>query len=57
MDNWTEGSSYFQAVIVNTSKWLREKPDKFRNIVVNVDFGDNKLRWPEKGSAEFILSE
>jgi hypothetical protein len=57
MDNWTEGSSYFQTVLVNTSKWLREKPDKFRNIVVNVDFGDNKLRWPEKGSAEFILSE
>lgn len=57
VDNWMENKNYFQTVVVNPDKWLREKPDKFRNIVVNVKVGDDKLRWPEKGSAEFILGE
>jgi len=57
VDNWAEGGNYFRTVTINTNKWLREKPNKFRNIVVNVDFDVSKLRWPKKGSAEFVLGK
>ena len=57
VDNWQEGENYFQTVEVDTKGWVKKKPGKFSNIVLDVKFDKEGLRWPEKGSAEFVLGD
>jgi len=57
VDNWFDGENYFQTVVVNPSKWIREKPNKFKNVVINIELNKERVRWPEKGSTELLLEE
>ncbi len=51
--SWTEGDNYFKAVVLDTSKWTKEKPGVFKNIVINFKVNDEKSRLPEKGVVNF----
>ena len=47
--SWTEGDNYFKALVVDTSRWIKEEPGIFRNIVINFKVNNEKIRLPEKG--------
>ena len=51
--SWTEGDNYFKAVVLDTSKWIKEKPGVFKNAVINFKINDKKVRLPEKGVVNF----
>ena len=51
--SWTEGDNYFKAVVLDTSKWTKEKPGVFKNAVINFKINNKKVRLPGKGVVNF----
>jgi hypothetical protein len=55
IDEWRVSEGNFYAVIIDGNKMVKELPNKFRNIVISFNTGEEKQRWPEKNAGEIIL--
>ena len=56
-DDWSSGNNYFHTIIIDSSKLIKEKPNKFRDLVISFEVDEKTVRWPEKGLCEFVMEE
>ena len=55
-DKWSSNGGNFYTITMDGNKMTKEKPNKFRDLVITLKANGEKLRWPNKNSGEIILT-
>ncbi|GEM_PF-3392621 len=56
-DTWQKDNLYFYSLLIDAEKLVKEKGERFNNLVVYGELEGKTVRWPERGSGALLLKK